>query len=137
MLNAGILKFTPTGAISTLPEGSSSPYFNGGTPVDKDGNLYISESPPAVFVGGLGYTNKGSLCVALSGVKAVSIGGFSLTQDGRVLASNAAISFYNAGLPFDVSGRLIMNANFTPNFLITQSGLFILTQSGLNIRVTP
>jgi hypothetical protein len=134
MLNAGVLKFT-SGVIQTVT--SADPvYFNGGTPVDASGRLFISESLPDFFLGGLGYKANLALCVATSGAITHSVAGFGLNADGAIVVSPGPIEFYSSGLPFDSLGRLVMNANFVPSFLITQSGAFIITQSGLNIRVT-
>lgn len=115
MLNAGVLKFDAAGRIrntTSLPTD-----FNGGTPT-RDGLLAGSNGVPNAdsFVAGIGYLAGGGLA-ATNATPVAWAGGIPLTAAGQVCvdATGAGvIAYYNNGLPYDASGKLVLAAPESP-----------------------
>lgn len=85
---------SPEGALlvdSVAPQPGD--FFNSGIAMTADGAVRVtSGSAPQVFNNGFGLMNIGALCIAPGGT----------------------IAMYQAGLPFTVDGRLVVQLNNTP-----------------------
>lgn len=112
MINVTPLKFAAglivTAAISTFP----APNFNGGTPMDNTGALVVATTGGVVYSGGLNYTAAGAVVMINGGVIAGYVpGGFPVdVADKLVVVFGGTPAFWNAGIPFDASGRVCVVA---------------------------
>lgn len=87
--------------------------FNGGTPIKVVGgaNLLCNfNNAPEVYVQGAPYVLSGALCSTGAGsVTGFSQGGLPLVAGGEIAVDAvAAITSYNAGLPYTAEGRLAL-----------------------------
>ena len=106
MLTAGVLLFNASGQIrwtTALPK-----EFNGGTPTN-EGLLACANGVPSNFLGGLGYSAGGDLCIdnVLADPVTHWAGGLPLTDAGRLATDPGGVpTHWVAGIPLTINGRV-------------------------------
>jgi len=109
MLNNNPIAKDVGGRLSNIPVGLIPlPYFNGGTPLSTLQEVVTTTVAPVTRNGGLGYTNAGALCIDTAGaIAGYAQGGMPVTAAGNLCVSvNQAVAAWNAGIPFDATGRV-------------------------------